>query len=358
MFSTITAIQDEQLNGYIDQITDPDTDSLTTAFELSFLKELIKYSTRLMESIDYNELTGVIKKQILKITALLVHATDSKLNGAIGRLYNLLTSESLNDLEEMQILQQSQINEYTMSVGRPCLPTTILSQIGGIPASCGLHAVMHMLLSMEITSNFFNFTDILHQREFAAGFNRLNNGEMCTVMSEINDVLRSFADTIAAFIPPGKVYSAIGTKGLNEYNFCDFLKPSIKINFGLKKEVQPIRSALNRTTVLSLKESIIYDIDRLTPEWLLFDVGMWCCFTDGINIEINIGGTHRYRLHSFIANTGMHYICCILDKINTERGQIDIVRIYDDMATNTVRMAPINAFPLDSIGALVFHRII
>lgn len=327
------------------------------AFEILFLQQLICHANRLMENIDDNPLTGVIKKQILKITSLLVRAADSKVDGSVNEIYKHITDgTSIHDLEEMQITMGSQLNEYTMSVSRPCLPKILLSQIGGIPASCGLHAVMHMLLSIGLTSNFFDFSDIRYQKCFAHGFNRLNNGEMCTVMSEINDVLRSFADTLAAFVPPSRLYAAVGTKGINDYNFCDFLKPSVKANFGIKKGISDYTTGLNRTTEMSVKESIIYDINQLHPEWLLFDIGMWCAFTDGINIEVNVTG-NRYRLHSFIANTGLHYICCILDMINTERGPVNVVRIYDDMNVNAVRMAPLHAFPLDSIGALVFHKI-
>ena len=358
MFSAISSINDTDLTAIIDELSldDRSTDRVTAEFELTFLRTLLIHANRLMGDIDDNALTGVIKKQLLKITALLVRATDSKLNGLIERLYVRLVGHSLNDLEEVQILNQSPINEYTMTVTGPCLPKVVLSQIGGIPASCGLHAVMHMLLSMGLMSNFFDFTDIRYQQAFAHGFNRLNNGEICTVMSEINDVLRSFADTLAAFIPPGRIYAAVGTKGVNEYNFCDFLKPSVKTNFALKKGIESYQSSLNRTTEFSLKESIIYDIEHLSPEWLLFDIGMWCCFADGINIIIIVSGK-RYKLHSFIANTGLHYICGILDLINTERGPVNVVRIYDDMSMNSVRMVPLSVFSLDSIGALVYHRV-
>ena len=328
----------------------------TVRFEIEFLQRLIDHANRLRENIDDNALTCVIKKQILKITALLVRATDNKVNGAIDELYKRIADVSVNDLEEMQIMNGSKLNEYTMSVAQPCLPRVLLSQIGGIPASCGLHAVMHMLLSIGLTSNFFDFTEIAYQRCFAHGFNRLNNGEMCTVMSEINDVLRSFADTLAAFIPPARLYAAVGTKGVNDYNFCDFLKPSVKANFGIKKGIEEYTTKLNRTTEMSVKDSIIYDIEQLHPEWLLFDIGMWCAFADGINVEINVTG-NRYRLHSFIANTGFHYICCVLDMINTERGPVNVVRIYDDMSINSVRMAPLHIFQLDSIGALIFHKL-
>jgi hypothetical protein len=324
--------------------------------EITFLQQILKHANRLMESIDDNALTCVIKKQILKISSLLVQATNNKLNGKINEINVNSTGKSLDELEEMQITRQSKMNEYTIGISQPQLPMTLLSQIGGIPASCGLHAVMHMLLSMGFTSNFFDFNDIIYQKLFAQGFNRLNNGEMCTVMSEINDVLRSFADTLAAFVPPSRVYASVGTKGLNDYNFCDFLKPSVKVNFGLKKGFESYKQLMNRDTEMNVKESILYDIKKLSPEWLLFDIGMWCCFADGINIEININ-EYKYRLHSFISNTGLHYICCILDIINTERGPVNVVRIYDDMSIGQVRMAPLSIFPINSIGALVFHKI-
>ena len=341
----------------IESLSEIGIDDEVIKFELSFLRRLIEHANRLMESIDDNALTCIIKNQILKITALLVRATDSKVNGTVDALHKRLADGvSINDLEEMIVMMRSQLNEYTMSVSKPCLPMILLSQIGGIPASCGLHAVMHMLLSIGLTSNFFDFTNVTYQKYFAQGFNRLNNGEMCTIMSEINDVLRSFADTTAAFIPPSRLYSAIGTKGVNDYNFCDFLKPSVKVNFGIKAGLNEYTTKLNRTTEMTVKESIIYDINQLHPEWLLFDIGMWCSLADGINIEINVVN-NRYRLHSFIANTGYHYVCCILDTINTEHGPVNVVRIYDDMCVNSVRMAPLHAFPLDSIGALMFHKL-
>lgn len=324
--------------------------------EISFMQHLLKHANRLLVSIDDNALTCIIKLQILKISSLLVQATDSKLNGIINTINVNLTGKSLNDLEEIQVMRQSKINEYTIGISQPQLPMVLLSQIGGIPASCGLHAVMHMLLSMGFKSNFFDFSEIMYQKLFAQGFNRLNNGEMCTVMSEINDVLRSFADTLAAFVPPSRVYASVGTKGVNDYNFCDFLKPSVKMNFGLKKGVENYKFLAKRDKEMNIKESIIYDIDKLSPEWLLFDIGMWCCFADGINIEINIYD-HKYRLHSFIANTGLHYVCCILDMINTERGPVNVVRIYDDMSTGQVRMSSLSMFSINSIGALVFHKI-
>lgn len=350
MFSALVSIHE-------DDLTTLGIDDKGVVFEISFLQQLIRHANRLMENIDDNALTCIIKKQILKITSLLVRATDTKVDKTIDALYKRITNGiSIHDLEEMQITMGSQLNEYTISISQPCLPRVLLSQIGGIPASCGLHAVMHMLLSIGLTSNFFDFSEISYQKCFAHGFNRLNNGEICTVMSEINDVLRSFADTLAAFIPPSRLYAAIGTKGINDYNFCDFLKLSVKINFAIKKGLNDYTTRLKRTTEMSIKESIIYDVNQLHPEWLLFDIGMWCAFADGINIEINITG-NRYRLHSFIANTGMHYICCILDVINTERGPVNIVRIYDDMNINSIRMAPLHAFPLDSIGALIFHKL-
>ena len=353
MFSALVNMNDGILTELIDESCD---NAGSVVFEIAFLQRLINHANRLLENIDDNALTGIIKKQILKITALLVRATDSKVNGAIDALYKRIANVSINELEEMKIMNGSKLNEYIMSVAQPCLPMTLLSQIGGIPASCGLHAVMHMLLSIGLTSNFFNFTDVTYQKYFAHGFNRLNNGEICTVMSEINDVLRSFADTLAAFIPPARLYAAIGTKGINDYNFCDFLKPSVKANFGIKKGVDEYTIKFNRTTEMSVKDSIIYDINQIHPEWLLFDIGMWCAFADGINIEINVTGS-KYRLHSFIANTGLHYICCILDIMQTEHGPVNVVRIYDDMAIDSVRMAPLHVFRLDSIGALIFHKI-
>ncbi len=358
MFSSILAFDENSIREVINE--DSEHGSLNVQaenlLEIAFLQELLKHANRLMVSIDDNALTFVIKKQIIKISSLLVQATNSKLNGVINAINVNLTGKSLDELEEIQITQQSKMNEYTIGISQPQLPMVLLSQIGGIPASCGLHAVMHMLLSMGFKSNFFDFNEITYQKLFAQGFNRLNNGEMCTVMSEINDVLRSFADTLAAFVPPARVYASVGTKGLNDYNFCDFLKPSVKVNFGLKKGLESYKSLAKRDTVMSIKESIIYDIKKLSPEWLLFDIGMWCCFADGINIEINIY-EHKYRLHSFIANTGLHYVCCILDMINTERGPVNVVRIYDDMSMGQVKMAPLNAFSINSIGALVFHKI-
>lgn len=358
MFSSILAVDESSMQQSISASQETPFTAITdeNLLEITFLQELLRHANRLMESIDDNALTCIIKKQILKISSLLVQATDSKLNGIINAINVNLTGNSLDNLEEIQIMRQSKMNEYTIGISQPQLPKVLLSQIGGIPASCGLHAVMHMLLSMGFTSNFFDFNEISSQKLFAQGFNRLNNGEMCTVMSEINDVLRSFADTLAAFIPPSRVYASVGTKGLNDYNFCDFLKPSVKMNFGLKKGLESYKSLVNRDTEMNIKESIIYDINKLSPEWLLFDIGMWCCFADGINIEINIH-EHRYRLHSFIANTGLHYVCCILDMINTERGLVNVVRIYDDMSIGQIRMAPLNMFSINSIGALVFHKI-
>ena len=359
MFSSILAFDESTIRQAINEYRERDSLNMHEddyLLEISFLQQLLKHANRLLKSIDDNTLTCIIKLQILKISSLLVQATDSKLNGIINAINVNLTGKSLDDIEEIQIMHQSKINEYTIGISQPQLPMVLLSQIGGIPASCGLHAVMHMLLSMGFKSNFFDFNEIAYQKLFAQGFNRLNNGEMCTVMSEINDVLRSFADTLAAFIPPSRVYASVGTKGLNDYNFCDFLKPSVKVNFGLKKGVESYKSSANRDTEMNIKESIIYDIDKLAPEWLLFDIGMWCCFADGINIEINIH-EHKYRLHSFIANTGLHYICCILDMINTERGPVNVVRIYDDMSIGQVRMAPLSMFSINSIGALVFHKI-
>ena len=358
MFSSILAFDESSIREVINGNEEQDSLNIQSEnlLEITFLQQLLKHANRLMVSIDDNALTYVIKKQILKISSLLVQATNSKLNGIINAINMNLTGKSLDELEEIQIMRQSKMNEYTIGISQPQLPMVLLSQIGGIPASCGLHAVMHMLLSMGFKSNFFDFNEIAYQKLFAQGFNRLNNGEMCTIMSEINDVLRSFADTLAAFIPPSRVYASIGTKGLNDYNFCDFLKPSVKVNFGLKKGLESYKYLAKRDTEMNIKESIIYDIKKLAPEWLLFDIGMWCCFADGINIEINIY-EHKYRLHSFIANTGMHYVCCILDMINTERGPVNVVRIYDDMSIGQVRMAPLNAFSINSIGALVFHKI-
>ena len=360
MFSSILSFNEDNVRKIIDENYTTDTQSQISVddyiFEITFLQRLLQHANRLLENIDDNALTVLIKKQILKISGLLVQATDNKLNDMINEISVKVTGKPLNDLEEMQILHQSKMNEFTIGISQPNLPTVLLSQIGGIPASCGLHAVMHMLLSMGFTSNFFDFSNIVHQKSFAQGFNRLNNGEMCTVMSEINDVLRSFADTLAAFIPPSRVYASVGTKGLNDYNFCDFLKPSVKMNFALKKGLESYKILIGRDTEMNIKESIIYDIGKLHPEWLLFDIGMWCCFADGINIEINVYND-RYRLHSFIANTGLHYICCILDIINTEHGPVNVVRIYDDMSIGQVRMAPLSAFSLDSIGALVYHKI-
>ena len=358
MFSFILSIDENTIHQVFGGALE--TDSAFTIedciFEITFLQKSLKHIDGLLENIDDNPLTHIIKQQILKIACILVQSTDSKLDGVIDYLSMGITGKSLKEFEEMIFAEQLDVNRYTMDVPSPCLPNKILTQIGGIPSSCGLHAVMHMLLSMGFTSNFFEFGEVAYQRAFAQGFNRLNNGEICTVMSEINDVLRSFADTLAAFIPPSRLYSSIGTKGLNDYNFSDLLKPSIKANFGIDKGINAYMSDTGRDSKMNIKESIIYDILKLSPEWLLFDIGMWCCFMDGINIELHVYD-HTYRLHSFIYNTGFHYVCCVLDVFNTERGPVNVVHVYDDMNAESVGIEPLSAFSLDSIGAIVFHKV-
>lgn len=360
MFSFIVSLNDNDIDTLITGLMDKpvDDDRLKEyRFEVKFIKRLLIHANRLLEDIGDNALTVVIKKQIIKISALLVSSTNTKLNGLIDRLSYKIDGLSLDDSKELKLLKQSPINEYTVHVTRPTIPLTVLSQIGGISASCGLHAVMHMFMSMGFTSNFFDFTDIMHQKCFAHGFNKLNNGEMCTVMSEINDVLRSFTDTLAAFVPPTRVYSMVGTKGSNDYNLSDFLKPSIKVNFGIDNDIDaPPDAVTKKGTKMTIKESFIYDISKLSPTWMLFDIGMWCTLLDGIVTELNVSDYH-YRLHSFIVNTGLHYVCCVMDKIHTERGPVEVVRIYDDLSFGHTRIASLNSFGIDQVGVLLYHKI-
>lgn len=358
MFTAIARINEHDLCGYVDTFKDQlvNISMEDAAFELQHIHRVLIHANRLMEDIDDNALTHIIKRQLLKITSLLIRVTNAKLDNLIDHIYTSLTGSSLNATSEMELIDNSHLSEYTIALHQPCLPRILLTQIGGIPASCGLHAVMHMLQSMGFTSNFIDFTDLSHQRAFAHGFNKLNDGKICTVMSEINDVLRSFADMIGLFIPPSKLYSCIGTKGKNDYNICDILKPSIKINAALKGSISSYTSTMGRTTEMTLKETVICDIDKLHPEWLLFDIGMWCCIASGLNIDITIGSV-RYRLHSFIANTGMHYVCCVLDIIQAERGPVNVVRVYDDMSDGMIRTASLMSFPLDCIGGMVFHKV-
>ena len=109
-------------------------------------------------------------------------------------------------------------------------------------------------------------------------------------------------------------------------------------------------------TRMNIKDSFAYDISKLSPSWLLFDIGMWCALMDGVVTDFNVSNT-RYRLHSFIVNTGMHYICCVLDKIHTERGPVTIVRIYDDLSPGRTRTASLNEFDIDRIGALLYYKL-
>ena len=358
MFTAIARISEHDLCSYADTFKDRlvNISMEDATFELQYIHRILAHANRLMENIDDNPLTHIIKRQLLKVISLLIRATNTKLDNLIDSIYTSLTGSSLNATSEMKLINNSHLSEYTIALRQSCLPRTILTQIGGIPASCGLHAVMHALQSMGFASNFIDFTNLSHQRAFAHGFNKLNDGKICTVMSEINDVLRSFADMIGLFIPPAKLYSCIGTKGTNDYNICDILKPSIKINAALKGSISSYTSTMNRTTEMSLKESVIYDIDKLHPEWVLFDIGMWCCIASGLNIDITIGSV-QYRLHSFIANTGMHYVCCVLDIIQTERGPVNVVRVYDDMSNGMVQTASLTGFPLDCIGGMVFHKV-
>ena len=367
MFTCIALLDDSEIDEAIIRGRDNDNSNAISdnalltqrehemAFELRFLRELVRHAERLLLSIDETPITRIVMKQIIKITSLLVRGYNSRLNGFINELQYALTESELDALPSMQILNQSTLNEYTMTVDFPCYPPVILSQIKGIRASCGMHAVMHMLLSAGFKSNFFDFCEIDNQRDFASGFNRLNNGELCTIMSEINDVLRSFADTIAGFIPPSNLYAMISTKGTNKFNFCDFLKPSMKVNYGLNINAPGFRDTHKREHELSIKESMLYDIRLLKPTWLLIDVGMWVCIVDGITTTFTAGGC-RYALHSFIANTGYHYVCCVIDVINDGQEDTTIVRIYDDMAYGVYTKA-LSSFDVDRIGALMFRRI-
>lgn len=357
MFAGITTVNDDKLYEIItEKCTQNGTaDVERIKFEIGFLKRLLIHAENLLRSIDETAITGVIKKQIIKVTSLLVTSYDTRLNGLLNEIQKELTRHDLDALETMQIMKTSRLNEYTISIGTPKFPSVILSQIGGIPASCGLHAVMHMLLSAGFTSNFFEFCEIHYQRAFAAGFNRLNNGEICTMMSEINDVLRSFADTISSFVPPKKLYSMVSTKGKDKYNFSDFLKPSAKVNYGIQINAPGFHETYKTNKELDIRESLIHDIKMLQPEWVLFDIGMWTCIANGINMTFNASGC-AYRLHSFIVNTGYHYICCVVDTINTESGPVTVARVYDDMSPGNVRTTRMNIYDINSIGALLYYR--
>lgn len=356
MFAGITTVNDDKLHEIIvRKCIENGTDAEQIKFEISFLKQLLIHSENLLRAIDETAITGVIKKQIIKVTSLLVMSYNTRLNGLLNEIQKELTGQVLDALETTQITKTSRLNEYTISIGTPRLPSVILSQIGGIPASCGLHAVMHMLLSAGFTSNFFDFCELHYQRAFAAGFNRLNNGEICTMMSEINDVLRSFADTISSFVPPKKLYALVSTKGKDKYNFCDFLKPSVKVNYGILTNAPSFRETYKTDKELDIRESLIHDIKSLQPEWILFDIGMWTCIANGINRIFNASGC-SYKLHSFIVNTGYHYVCCVVDTINTGSGPVSVARVYDDMSPGNVRTTRMNIYDINSIGALLYYR--
>ena len=353
MFVCITAINDEDLNEIImKKFKKSDKKIEDIRFEITFLKQLALHSENLLRAIDETCITGVIKKQICKVTSLLVQGYNTRLNGFLNDIQKELSGSDLNALESTQIMKNSTINEYSITLNRPVFPSMILTQIGGIHASCGLHSVMHMLLSAGFSSNFFDFTVLEYQKAFAVGFNRLNNGEMCTIMSEINDVLRSFADTIASFVPPKKLYAMVSTKGKNIYNFCDFLKPSVKVNYGLRMKVPSICEEHKRDSEMTIKESLIYDIRLLQPEWILFDIGIWTYIINSVPTNFTAGGC-KYGLHSFILNTGYHYVCCVVDK-NTNP---TTVRIYDDLCPGTVHVMELSKCGIDNIGALMFYRI-
>lgn len=357
MFGGITTVNDDRIHEIITRkCIEKTTNTEQIEFEIGFLRQLILHSENLLRSIDETAITGVIKKQIIKVTSLLVMSYNTRLNGLLNEIQKELTGEDLDALETFQITKKSKLNEHVISIGIPKLPSVILSQIGGIPASCGLHAVMHMLLSAGFMSNFFDFCEVHYQRAFAAGFNRLNNGEICTMMSEINDVLRSFADTISSFVPPKKLYSMVSTKGKNKYNFCDFLKPSAKVNYGIRINAPGFRETYKRDTEMDMRESFIHDVKLLQPEWVLFDIGMWTCIANGINMTFNASGC-TYKLHSFIVNTGYHYICCVVDTINTESGPVTVARVYDDMSPGNARTTRMNIYDINSIGALLYYRI-
>ena len=69
MFSSILAFDESTIRQAINEYGEQNPLNVQgeNLLEITFLQELLKHANRLMESIDDNALTCIIKKQILKI---------------------------------------------------------------------------------------------------------------------------------------------------------------------------------------------------------------------------------------------------------------------------------------------------
>ena len=284
------------------------------------IKNIIDNVNMLLNDIEDNPLTKIFKEKMKKILSLLI---SSKNKQNVNKKYEKELSDSF--------YSQSNNTQFknTITLGDICIPNVLINR-GPTLASCGLLSCVHLLLSLGYSSTYFDIKDIHHLTLFVKGFMKLNDNTLCTGNSEINDVIRSFADIISAHIPLTVFYSVISTKAKYDYNFSDILKPSI---FSQENDI---------------KKRFIYDIDKLKPKYLFLDIGMWLYLIDnGISTKISIKDIN-YTLHAMIVNTGGHYVTVI--NVRNEFGLV-----YDNLKKFTTKI-DLNRIDINSIGALLYVK--
>lgn len=281
--------------------------------ELEDVIELITIAEKHVKKLRMNRISTIYVNQLNKLFSLMIVSRNRQLKDRINEEYHEKYGSNIED--NFFISKSLEVNRrYRISLKDPVLPNVLLKSDYSTGAACAVHAVMTMFLSMGYSSNWLPLDNSVIP-SIRDGFNGLNDNLLCTCSSELNDVLRTFTDMFSCFLPPTILYAAVAVKEMkNRYNISDFLKASTEANYSGKK---------------TLNDIIVYDIYSHVPKWIVMDSGI---YASGFNfnkvfLTLTVNNKYVYKLHSFVVNTGGHYVCGVLTEDNN-------CLIYDDTRTS------------------------
>lgn len=176
----------------------------------------------------------------------------------------------------------------------------------GLPNSCAIHSVMVFFDVLDIHYPGFNFTEKKDVLKFIATFDKMNNFQLCTPMSHISDVLRSFCDLICPCLMKNILHAYIIRRPGFSFNLCEIQNVDEHIDRG-----SDVNNIIKREDFAASVRAPYYLIfDQLTYTTLFKDLNNRIPTTTHTNqdaFKIQIYGTTYYLIAVILEIHGGHF---------------------------------------------------
>lgn len=211
---------------------------------------------------------------------------------------------------------------YALDITHTIIPCEVYLQHGSdnMPNTCAIHSVMILLDSIGVSVDAFSLRTYLDFEIFKQTFNIFDNNNLCSMRSEVSNVLTIF-NIIYSYLIPKEILNIIV---INSYNISN-----------------------KRTLADYAKLDINHDIENydncknIASEFIIMDQAAYVDITGNsaneMEYNIKING-HNYLLTGFILNHNrVHFTAYIVaNRYNLNSRRMENVEAFKEMPEKTV----------------------